>query len=77
MDLYKIGKWICIAAAVLLSDLMCAVAAYEYRALQWGGRYEGWSAPPSAAFLYAVPFAAGIVLCLILAWVFHRKTHRK
>ena len=67
MDRFKILSRICIVLAILLSDIMCAAVSYEYCALQWGGRYEGWSAPPSAAFVYAVPFAAGIVLCIILS----------
>lgn len=74
MDLYQQLKRVCIAAAALLSDVMCAVVGYQYCALQWGGRYEGWSAPPSTALLYAIPFVVGIVLCIILAWMFHKKT---
>jgi len=26
--------------AILLSDVMCAVVAYNYCALEWGGKYE-------------------------------------
>ncbi len=37
--------------AVLLSDIMCAVTAYNYCDLQWGGKYAGYSAPASTAFL--------------------------
>ena len=44
------------ALAILLSDILCAVVAYNYCALQWGGRYAGYSAPPSTAFICAVPF---------------------
>lgn len=45
----KIGR-LFIVLAILLSDIMCAVVAYNYCALQWGGRYAGYSAPASTAF---------------------------
>lgn len=64
------------ALAVLLSDVMCVVVAYDYCSLQWGGRYEGYSAPPSVAFLYCIPYGVGILICVILAWVFHKKAQR-
>ena len=59
--------------AVLLSDIMCAVVAYGYCDLLWGGRYAGYSAPPSTAFVYAIPYAIGIVISVILALVFRKK----
>ncbi len=62
-----------IVLAVLLSDIMCAVVAYNYCALQWGGRYAAYSAPASTAFLYFIPYGIGIVLCIILARFFHKK----
>ena len=59
--------------AVLLSDIMCAVVAYFYCDLLWGRQYAGYSAPPSTAFVYAIPFAIGIVICVVLALVFRKK----
>lgn len=50
--------------AILLSDVMCAVAAYNYCALEWGGKYEAWSAPASTALLLAIPYAIGIIYYL-------------
>ena len=66
-----------IVLAVLLSDIMCAVVAYNYCALQWGGRYAAYSAPASTAFLYFIPYGIGIVLCIILACFFHKKQENK
>ena len=63
--------------AILLSDIMCAVVAYHYCALQWGGQYAGYSAPASAAFLYFIPYGIGVVLCIILAYFFHRKQENR
>lgn len=62
-----------IVLAILLSDMMCAVVAYNYCALQWGGRYACYSAPAWVAFLYAIPYTAGIALCVILARFFYKK----
>ncbi|MCD7772277.1 MAG: hypothetical protein LUH23_09385 [Oscillospiraceae bacterium] len=59
--------------AVILSDIMCAVVAYNYCAMRWGMEYAGYSAPPSTAFLYAVPYGIGIATCVGLAVVFKKK----
>ena len=77
MKKYRIIGRLFILLAVLLSDVMCAVTAYQYCALQWGGRYEGYSAPASAALLYAVPFGIGIAACIALAAAFCQKGQKK
>ena len=59
--------------AVLLSDVMCAVVAYNYCDLLWGGKYAGYIAPANTAYFYAIPFLMAIIMCLILAWVFRYK----
>ena len=61
------------ALAVLLSDVMCAVTAYAWCDMVWGGRYLGYSAPPETALIQAVPYLLGIVLCVVLAIVFAKK----
>ncbi len=61
------------ALAILLSDIMCAVVAYNYCALQWGGQCAGYSAPSSMAFLYFIPYGIGIAFCVILARFFYQK----
>lgn len=69
-------KKLCVAfglLAILLSDVMCAVVAYNYCKLTFGAQYAGYSAPASTAFLLAIPYLAGIVICIILAFVFHKK----
>lgn len=60
----------------------CAVAAacvsvYSYNVLLWGVKYAGYSAPHTAAFASAVPFAAGIAVCVILAVFFNKKAKVK
>lgn len=59
--------------AVLLSDIMCAVVAYNYCNLLWGNQYAGYSAPTSTAFVYAIPYAIGIIVSVALAIVFRKK----
>lgn len=59
--------------AVLLSDIMCAVVAYNYCALLWGGQFAGYSVPASTAFTLAIPYVIGIVVCVILAVVLRKR----
>ena len=62
-----------IILAVILSNVMCAVVAYNYCAMQWGAKYAGYSAPASAVFLYAIPYGIGIVMCVVMAIVLRKK----
>lgn len=64
------------ALAVLLSDVMCAQVAFSYANLWWSGRAAGGSAPPSVAFLLAIPYGIAIALCVLLSWVFYRRGKR-
>lgn len=59
--------------AVILSDVMCAVVAYNYCDMVWGIRYAGYSAPASTAFILAIPYGIGIAVCVILALYFKKK----
>lgn len=62
-----------IVLAILLSDVMCAVVAYNFCAMQWGAKYGMHSAPAWVAFLYGIPFAIGIVVCVIVAAVIKKR----
>ena len=62
-----------IELAIALSNIMCIVVAYNYRDMLCGIEHAGYSAPASTAFLYAIPFVLGIVLCVILAIRFRKK----
>ena len=59
--------------AVLLYGLMCAAAAYRYCDMLWGIRYAGYSAPAWTGLLAGLPYAAGALVCVILALVFRRR----
>lgn len=73
MQKYKYLSYIFMALAILLSNIMCAAVAYNYCNMQWGIRYEGYSAPANVAFLLVIPYAVGIVICVILACFFNIK----
>lgn len=58
----------------LLSDIMCAVVAWNYCSMLWGIKYAGYSAPASTAFLLAIPFVIGIAISIALALFFKKKS---
>ena len=62
--------------AVLLSDIMFAVVAYNYCDILWGTKYAGYSAPAGTAFTLAIPYIAGIVICIMLALIFSKKAKK-
>ena len=65
------------ALAILLSDVMCAVVAFNYCDMLWGIRYASYSAPASTAFLLVIPYAAAIAVCTALAVIFWRKSAKR
>lgn len=73
MKKYKFLTCLFAVLAVLLSKVMCAAVAYNYCTLQWGARYEGCSAPADTAFLLCIPYGIGIVICVMIAWLFNKK----
>ena len=60
--------------AVLLSDIMCVVVAYNYRDALCAIEHAGFSAPASIAFIYAGPFIIGSAVCVILAFKLRKKS---
>ena len=59
--------------AIILSDVMCAVVAYNYCRMQWGAKYAMYSAPAWVAFFYAIPYGIGIVVCVVVAALLKKK----
>ena len=74
-ECYCIKKLSCLftVLAVVLSDIMCFVVAYNYRDMLCAIEHSGYSAPAAMAFLHAVPFMAGIIVCAVLAIRFQKK----
>ena len=63
--------------AILLSDMMCAITAYNYCDMIWESKYAGYSAPARTAFLSAIPFVIGIAICVAFAIFFKNKAKEK
>lgn len=63
--------------AILLSNVMCAVVAYNYSYLLFCGKYGGCSAPADAAFLSAIPFIVGVIVCVVIAILLYKKVVSK
>ncbi len=59
--------------AILLSHLMCAVTAYNYRDMLCGIAHGGYSAPAEVAFLTAIPYLVGALLCLLIGIILRKK----
>ena len=59
--------------ALILSPIMCFVVAWNYRDMLCGIAHGSFSAPAEVAFLTAIPYAVGIMICGILAYIFRRK----
>ena len=59
--------------ALILSHIMCFVVAWNYRDMLCGIAHSCYSAPAEMAFLTAIPYAAGIMICGILAYILRRK----
>ena len=59
--------------ALILSHLMCIVVAYNYRDMLCGIEHSCYSAPAEMAFLGIIPYAVGILLCGILAYICKKK----
>ncbi len=59
--------------AFILSHLMCIVVAWNYRDMLCGIAHSSYSAPAEVAFLEIIPFAVGIVICMVLAYICRRR----
>lgn len=64
---YRVLSMLFAAAAVLLSDVMCAVTGYQWCLLEWEESRGTTSFPSSAAVLAALPFLPGILICAAAA----------
>ena len=60
--------------AIILSNVMCAVVAFNYRDMLCGIQHSCYSAPAWVAFLTAIPYAVAIMVCVILAVAFKKRS---
>lgn len=63
--------------AIILSNAMSAKVAFEYSNMLWGIKCAGFSAPANVAFVFAIPYLIGIIICLGLFLVTRRKSGLK
>ena len=70
-------SYLFIAIAILLSNIMCSVVAFNYRDMLCGIEHLGYSAPASVAFLSAIPFGIGIIICAVVAYKINDSTQRQ
>lgn len=73
MRKFKILRNIFIALSFVLSHTMCANVAFNYASLLCAIEHKGFSAPANTAFIFAIPQAIGVIICLVLALVFNKK----
>ena len=59
--------------ALILSHIMCFVVAWNYRDMLCGIAHGSFSAPAEIAFLTAIPYAVGIIICGFLVYIFHKE----
>lgn len=59
--------------AILLSNVMCGVVGFNYGKMVWGIENAGYSAPASTALLLSIPYLIGIVVCVVLVFVFRKR----
>ena len=71
----KKASLLLIGLAILLSDVMCAVVAFNYGKMLWGIENAGYSAPANIAFLWAIPFLVAIAICIGLAVIIQKKRY--
>jgi len=76
MNKFKVVSLALIAIAIVLSDIMCANVAFEYSSMLWGIKYAGYSAPANVAFLLAIPYIIGILVCIVLSVLFWKKPNQ-
>lgn len=73
MRKFKILRNIFTALVLILSHLMCTEVAFNYASMLCTIEHKGFSAPANTAFIFAIPYGIGIIICVTLALVFNKK----
>ena len=73
MNKFRILRNIFTVITLILSHAMCIDVAFNYASILCAIQHKGFSAPADIAFLFAIPYAVGILICIILALVFNKK----
>lgn len=59
--------------AYLFSYMMVTVVAFNYGYMFYAIKFDGASAPPSVSFIFAIPFIAAILVCVVLIKIINKK----
>lgn len=73
MKKFKILRNVFTALALVLSHAMCTEVAFNYASMLCAIEHKGFSAPRDTAFLFAIPYAVVILMCVILVFIFNKK----
>lgn len=57
-------KYTLIIISFILSHTMCFVVGFNYASIMCGIEHLGYSAPANLAFISAIPFIFGILICM-------------
>ena len=60
---------------LLLLCAMCSTVAFSYGRMICEAEHGGSGAPPSIAFLIAIPFVIGIAISSVLCILFYKRTN--
>ena len=74
MKKFKILRNIFAILALVLSHWTCIVVAFNYANMLCGIEHKGFSAPANTVFYLAIPYYTGIVICVVFALVFNKKS---
>ena len=66
----------CLVATVLLFGAMCANVGYAYANAVCAMKHYGTSAPPSIAFLIAIPYSVAITILVVVCILLYKKYKR-
>ena len=76
MNKNKLISIIFACIAILLSDVMCAFVAYNYRDYLYCIAYKGYSAPAWVTLFYSIPFLLAIIVSITIAIIFYKSSKR-
>ncbi|WP_295161882.1 hypothetical protein [uncultured Brachyspira sp.] len=57
----------------IFSYMMVAVVAFNYGYMFYAIKFDGFSAPASVSFIFAVPFLIAISICIIIVKILKKK----
>lgn len=77
MKKFKVLRNVFAVFSLVLSHAMCTVIAYSYASMICAIQHKGASAPADIVFFFAIPYIAGIIICVVLALVFNKKARNR